>query len=323
MNVLVVGGAGYIGGGVTDLLAKKDGINVRVYDALLYEECYRKPIEFIYGDVRDHERLIPQLKWADAVVWLAALVGDGACQLHQKITHDINQASVRWLTENYLGRIIFTSTCSVYGAQEGVLDEASPLNPLSIYAATKLAAEEYLVGANALILRLGTLYGVGDLFSRIRLDLVVNMLTVQAARIGRITVFGGDQFRPLLHVRDAAAAIVENVATSQTGTFNLGSQNVRIIDLAYQVRNHYPDLVIENTPMKFQDTRSYRISTAKSQDVLGFQPQHFIDDGIREIKDLSKAGRLKDTDNPRHTNQKYLATFNTHLEERWNQTVCA
>jgi nucleoside-diphosphate-sugar epimerase len=323
MNVLVVGGAGYIGGAITDLLAEQGRTKFRVYDALLYEECYRKPIEFVYGDVRDHERLRPHLDWADVVVWLAALVGDGACQLHQDISYDINQASVKWLAENYSRRIIFTSTCSVYGAQEGVLDENSPINPLSVYAATKLAAEEYLADADALVFRLGTLYGVGDIFSRIRLDLVVNLLTVQASRAGRITVFGGDQFRPLLHVRDAAAAIVQNLSTSHAGIFNLGSQNVRVIDLAYQVRNHYPDLDIDTTPLKFQDTRSYRISTARSQSVLGFRPRYSIDQGICEIKDLLETGRLRDLDNPRYTNQKYLATFKTHLEDRCRMPVFA
>jgi nucleoside-diphosphate-sugar epimerase len=323
MNTLVVGGAGYIGGAITDLLAEQGHTKFRVYDALLYEECYRKPVDFICGDVRDHERLLPHLGWADAVVWLAALVGDGACQLHQNISHDINQASVQWLTENFSGRILFTSTCSVYGAQEGVLDEASPLNPLSVYAATKLAAEEYLADANALIFRLGTLYGVGDIFSRIRLDLVVNMLTVHAARTGRITVFGGNQFRPLLHVRDAAAAIVDNLDGSQTGVFNLASQNVRIIDLAYQVRNHYPDLDVESAPMKFQDTRNYRVSAARAHHSLRFQPEYSIDYGIRQVKDLLATGRLRDVDNPRYTNQKYLATFNTHLEDRCKIPVFA
>src|SRR6185369_372366 len=175
MKVLVVGGAGYIGGAVTDLLAKSNH-EYRVYDALLYEESYRKPVDFFYGDIRDRARLLPHLKWADAVVWLAALVGDGACALNPEITTEINQDTVKWLTESFSGRIVFMSTCSVYGAQDGELNESSPLNPLSVYAATKLDAEKYLIERNAIIFRLGTLFGVGDLFSRIRLDLVVNTL---------------------------------------------------------------------------------------------------------------------------------------------------
>ncbi len=243
-RVLVVGGAGYVGGGVVDKLLHSNH-DVRVYDVLLYEEAYRKPVDFVYGDIRDTERLLPYLSWADAVVWLAALVGDGACALNPEVTVQINQEPVNWLAQHYDGRIIFTSTCSIYGAQGRELDESSPPNPLSVYAVTKLAAEKYLERKNAIIFRLGTLFGVGDLFARIRLDLVVNTMTVRAHRQGHISVFGGEQFRPLLHVSDVAQAVVDNLDTRQVGIYNLHRQNVRIIDLAYQIRNHFPDVMIE------------------------------------------------------------------------------
>src|SRR5438105_3285211 len=137
MKVLIVGGAGYLGGAVTDLLLKTDH-EFLVYDALMYEEAYLKPVNFIYGDVRNREELKKHLAHADAVVWLAALVGDGACALNPEISTEINQEAVAWLSQNFDGRIIFMSTCSVYGAQDGVLTEDSPTNPLSVYAATKL-----------------------------------------------------------------------------------------------------------------------------------------------------------------------------------------
>lgn len=312
MNVLVVGGAGYVGGAVADLLAGTKH-RMRVFDALLYEESYRKPVDFVYGDVRDTNALLPQLQWADAVVWLAALVGDPACALNPDVSVEINQEAVRALAENFDGRIVFLSTCSVYGAQDSVLDETSPLNPLSVYAVTKLEAERHLAEKNAITFRLGTLFGVGDLYSRIRLDLVVNTLTVRAHQAGLIKVFGGDQFRPLLHVRDAARAIVDNLETAHTGVYNLHRQNVRIIDLAYQVRNHFPDLQIEQTEMPFQDTRNYRVSGEKAQSVLGFKALSSIDDGIEEVKELLETGRLKDVSNPRYTNQGFLSTYNTHL----------
>lgn len=311
MNVLVVGGAGYVGGAVTDLLMQSNH-NQRVYDALLYEESYRKQVDFVYGDVRDTDRLMPHLKWADAVIWLAALVGDGACGLNPEISVSVNQESVKWLTQHYDGRIVFMSTCSVYGAQDAVLDETSLTGPLSVYASTKLGAEDCLKGKNAIVFRLGTLFGVGDLFARIRMDLVVNTLTARAYRQGKISVFGGDQFRPLLHVKDAARAAVENVMTKPTGVFNLARQNVRIVDLAYQVRNHFPDLIVDQTPMKFQDARNYRASSEKAQKVLGFKAVYSIDDGIDEIKELLESHRLKDVDNPRYTNQTFLSMFNTH-----------
>lgn len=310
-NILVVGGAGYVGGAITDLL-QNSNYNVRVYDALLYEDSFRKPIDFIYGDVRDREKLQIHLKWADAVVWLAALVGDGACQLNPPLTKAINQDSVAWLANNYDGRIIFMSTCSVYGAQDKELAENSPTAPLSLYAETKLKSEELLANKNAIIFRLGTLFGVGDLYSRIRLDLVVNILTVRAYVEGKIKVFGGDQFRPLLHVKDVARAVLMNIETEHTGVFNLARQNVRIMDLAYQVRMHFPDLFIEHTEMPFQDTRNYRVSAKKAKDTFGFKAIHSIDEGIEELKYLVETKRIKDLKSPRYSNQAYLKE---HYEE--------
>jgi len=313
MKILVVGGAGYIGGALTDLLVKKNDHSVRVYDALLYEESYRKPVDFVFGDIRDHEKLLPQLKWADVVVWLDALVGDGACALNPDVSIELNQNSVKWLTDNFDGRIVYLSTCSVYGAQDGVLDENSPTNPLSVYAATKLEAENYLGNKNAIIFRLGTIFGVGDLFSRIRLDLIVNILTVRAATKGEITVYGGEQFRPLLHVRDVGHAIMENLDTTHKGIYNLTRQNVRIIDLAYQVRNHFPDIEFRRTELKFQDARNYRVSGEKAKRELGFSPRCSIDDGIVEVNELVEQERLKDLTSPRYANHSFLEKYQSHL----------
>ena len=313
MRVLVIGGSGYIGGAVTDLLLKT-GHDIRVYDALLYEEAYRKPVPFIFGDVRNGERLLPHLKWAEAVVWLAALVGDGACALNPDVAETINHEAVRWLAKHYDGRIVFMSTCSVYGAQDTELDEGSGTNPLSVYAVTKLEAERDLADKNAIIFRLGTVFGVGDLFSRIRLDLVVNVLVVRAFTTGKVRVFGGEQFRPLLHVKDAAQAVVDNLETQHRGIYNLHRQNVRIVDLAYQVRNHFPDLTIEQTEMAFQDARNYRVRSDKAIATFGFSPRCSIDDGIEEVKELVQERRIRDVDNPRYTNQSFLAKYGTHLE---------
>jgi nucleoside-diphosphate-sugar epimerase len=255
------------------------------------------------------------LEWADAVIWLAALVGDGACAINPDISKEINQDSVRWLSENYDGRIIFTSTCSVYGAQNGILSEESPTGPLSVYASTKLAAECYLKDKNALVFRLGTLFGISDLFARLRLDLVVNVMTVRAALEGELTVYGGEQFRPLLHVRDVAEAIVQYIDTGHTGIYNLHRQNVRIVDLAYQVRNHFPDTVVSRTEMEFQDARNYRVCSDKVRTELGWRPKYSIDDGIIEIKELIETKRLKDVMNPRYTNHAFLTRCVPELKQ--------
>ena len=137
---------------------------------------------------------------------MAALVGDGACSINPELTFEINSESVKFLAENFKKRIVFLSTCSVYGAQDGILDETSSINPLSEYASSKVQAEEYLQNSDAIIFRLGTLFGISDEFSRIRLDLVVNILVTKALTEGKLTVFGGEQWRPLLHVNDVANA---------------------------------------------------------------------------------------------------------------------
>jgi len=117
-------------------------------------------------------------------------------------------------------------------------------------------------------------------------------------------------------VRDAAQAIVDNMTTEHTGIYNLHKQNVRIIDLAYQVRNHFPDLIIEHVERKFEDTRNYRVSSDKAKKNLDFNPTYSIDTGIEEIKALLEHGRLRDVENPRYTNQKFLSLSNTHLLEK-------
>lgn len=310
-NVLIVGGAGYVGGAITDLV-QESNYNVRVYDALLYEDSFRKPVEFIYGDVRDRNKLNAQLKWADVVIWLAAIVGDGSCQLNHELTKEINLDSVEWLAKNYNGRIIFMSTCSVYGAQTEELTESSPTNPLSLYAETKLKCEDLLKDKNAIIFRLGTLFGVGDLYSRIRLDLVVNILTVRAHLEGKINIFGGDQFRPLLHVKDVARAVLINLESEHTGIFNLARQNVRISDLAYQVRMHFPNTFIQTTDMNMSDTRNYSVSSKKAEDTFGFKTVYSVDDGIEELKYLVETKRIKNLLSPRYSNQEYLKE---HYEE--------
>jgi nucleoside-diphosphate-sugar epimerase len=316
VKILIVGGAGYVGGAVTDLLLYANQFSLRredenellVYDSLLYEESFRKPVPFCRGDIRDRARLLPHLQWADAVVWLAAVVGDGACALDPAAAVEVNQESVRWLSENFRGRIIFLSTCSVYGAADEELTEDSLTNPLSVYAATKLEAESYLVRKNALIFRLGTLFGLSDTYSRVRFDLVVNTLTLRAHQTGKITVFGGDQFRPLLHVRDAARAVVDGLGQSATGIYNLSRANWSIADLAGLVATEFPGLEVERTATRFEDNRNYQVSTEKARDDLGFRPAIQVCDGIREVKRLLDEQRLALPDHPRYWNDRHLAS---------------
>lgn len=303
-KILVVGGAGYIGGTLTDQLIAADH-ETRVFDNLLFEERYLKPVDFVCGDVRDTTRIMPHMKWADCVIWLVGLVGDGACGLYPDLTLELNVESVKWLARNFDRRIVFMSTCSVYGAQDGMLDEHSSLNPLSLYAKTKVMGEEIL-GNRAIYFRLGTLFGLGDSFSRVRLDLVLNLLTVKACLYGCMSVYGGQQWRPLLHVRDVAGAVVANIGTPHTGPFNLMTENITISDLATRISHHVPGSKVESTEIKFEDARNYRVSADKAKRTFGFAPKLSVDDGILEIKALVQQGRIMDASSPRYSNTDFL-----------------
>jgi len=307
VNILVVGGAGYVGGGIVDKL--KQTHNVTVYDSLIYEESYRKDVNFVYGDIRDHDKLLPLLKENDAVIWLAALVGDGACSINPELTFEINSESVKFLANNFDKRVIFLSTCSVYGAQEGLLDESSTINPLSEYASSKVQAEEYLSDSNAIIFRLGTLFGISDEFSRIRLDLVVNILVTKALTEGKLTVFGGEQWRPLLHVIDVANAIAHTIESDITGIFNLHYKNFRIIDIAQAIIEKVPSASIETTPIKFQDARNYQVSSEKLYKESGFKASTNLSKGIEEIYNLISNNRIKNVHHNRYSNQNFLEEY--------------
>ena len=307
MKILVVGGAGYVGGGIVDTLSKKNEITV--YDSLIYESAFRKDVNFIYGDIRDYKKINSILNNFDAVVWLAALVGDGACSINPTLTHEINSETVKNLVKNFNGKIIFLSTCSVYGAQEGVLDENSEVNPLSEYASSKLIAEKYLEESDAIIFRLGTLFGISDQFSRIRLDLVVNILTTKALVDKKMSVFGGDQWRPLLHVKDVANAIEHNYSSDTKGIFNLHYKNFKIIEIAEKIKEKIPDVSIETTPLPFQDARNYQVSSDKLKRETGFEASIELTQGIEEMYNLISSNRIKDINDPRYSNQNFLQTY--------------
>ena len=257
----------------------------------------------------DYKKINSILNNFDAVVWLAALVGDGACSINPTLTHEINSETVKNLVKNFNGKIIFLSTCSVYGAQEGVLDENSEVNPLSEYASSKLIAEKYLEESDAIIFRLGTLFGISDQFSRIRLDLVVNILTTKALVDKKMSVFGGDQWRPLLHVKDVANAIEHNISSNTKGIFNLHYKNFKIIEIAEKIKEKIPDVSIETTPLPFQDARNYQVSSDKLKLETGFEASIELTQGIEEMYNLISSNRIKDINDPRYSNQNFLQTF--------------
>jgi nucleoside-diphosphate-sugar epimerase len=305
MKVLVVGGAGYIGGAVTELLLAEQ-IPFCVYDSLLYEAHYLKRVDFIRGDVRDTSKLCRLIKNFTHVIWLAAIVGDGACEVNPELTVDVNQRAVQWLATNYHGRIVFTSTCSVYGQDEDEVTEESRLLPLSLYAKTKAAAELFLRDENSLVFRLGTAFGVSDTYSRPRMDLALNYMTANALTKGELSVFGGTQWRPLVHVKDIAQAIVHNLERPVRGVYNLAAQNLQIKDLAAIIRR-MTGCKVNFTEQKFQDDRNYHVSTRKAlrDEIFNPHTMRMVEDGVREISEVVTLGRIKQTENDVYFNVRH------------------
>lgn len=305
-KILIVGGAGYIGGFLTDILKTKDAT---VYDSLIYESRYLKQVNFIYGDIRDKEKLLRIMSNYNIVIWLAAVVGDGACAIDPYLTQSINEDCVKWFVDNYKGKFIYTSTCSVYGVNDDLLDETAPTNPISVYAKTKLAAEQYIINnhENYLIFRLGTLFGIGDEHSRIRFDLVVNVLTKKACTKQPLFVYGGEQWRPLLHVKDVSTAIQFGIDNHITGLFNLSCGNYTILNIAEEIRSHFPEARINYQDIPYEDLRNYKVKADKYL-TLGWTPQHSLEEGILEIKDVVSQNRLKNIDDVVYSNEVYLNT---------------
>lgn len=156
MKILITGGAGYLGSYVAQLLKE----HCIVYDNLLYSDEYLEPVEFVYGDVTNHSLLKKYLDRVDCVIWLAAIVGDAACNIHPRKAITTNVEAVKFLAENFNGKIVCTSSCLAYGKSTEIVNEEFPLNPQSLYAETRIKSEQYFKNKNAIILRLGTLHSI-------------------------------------------------------------------------------------------------------------------------------------------------------------------
>jgi len=307
-KILIVGGAGYIGGYMTDYLLAHQN-DVTVYDNLVYESRFLKNVPFIFGDIRNKKQLLEILPKFDIVIWLAGIVGDGACALDPCLTQTVNEDTVKWLVKHYDGKIIYTSTCSVYGVNHELIDESAITNPLSIYSKTKLGAEQYIVkhAKNYLIFRLGTLYGAGDEHSRVRLDLVANILTKHAISNNKMVVCGGEQWRPLLHVKDVSTAVEYGIAHDVRGLYNLSSRNYKISEIALVIKNCIYDQVnIEYVDTPFEDLRNYRVST-KAYLEKGWKFLFNLKQGIDDMRSIIQGKRIKDLNDPVYSCVHYLS----------------
>jgi len=306
MKILITGGAGYVGSTLAPLLLA-DGHQVRVLDHLAYGGesllgvwCY-PGFEFVRGDIRDRTTVRAAVAGRDAVVHLAAVVGDPACSRQPDLARATNlDASLALIEESQhagVGRFIFASTCSNYGKMKNVnqyVDEESELKPVSLYAETKVAVEMALLrsGRNndwcPTPLRFSTVYGVSP---RMRFDLTVNEFTVEMLTKKHLKVFGEQFWRPYIHVWDAARAIqlVLSSPTANVGgcVFNVGAtdQNFQKQQLVEMIRPYAPDALVEFVH-KTEDPRDYRVSFARITNQLGFKATRTVAQGIAEVARL-------------------------------------
>ena len=320
-TVLVVGGAGYIGSILVRRLLET-GRNVRILDNLVYgceaiREILDHPnVELMVGDCRHIQSVVSAAKGVDSIVHLAAIVGDPACDQDHQTAQEINFAATRMLIEvakgHGIGRLVFASSCSVYGASELIMDERSAPNPISVYAQTKVDSEKVLLRARSesfhpTVLRLATVFGLSY---RPRFDLVVNLLTAKAFQDGVITIYNGQQWRPFIHVRDIAEGILTvlnaPLALVSGQIFNLGDSrmNFTLSGVADQIRKIFPDTRVENVDNS--DRRNYRVSFVKIRNQLGYQCRWSLEDGILELKKAFEEGKIGDYADVSYNNQKYL-----------------
>jgi len=311
--ILVIGGAGYIGSHTVEQLLKGNH-KVRVLDRLMYgseplsEFASNPDFELIEGDITNIAKLTESMKGVSSVVHLSGLVGDPACAVDSDFTRHTNIIATRMAKEvaQSMGvqRFVFASSCSVYGVSEKAVSETDQLNPVSLYAQSKIDSERELLSVSrdefyATVLRFATVFGHSR---RPRFDLVGNLFTAQAMTDGVITVIGPDQWRPFIHVRDLARAIVlvlhADLALVQSQIFNVGDKrlNMTIQQLAEQVRNvcsRYREVKI-SVADDMQDRRNYAVSFAKIESMLGFQANTLIESGVEEMAAAFQSGLYRD-----------------------------
>lgn len=302
MRILVTGGAGYLGSRLVPLLLDR-GHEVRLFDRFCFSReavadfASSPKCTIVEGDVRRLQECPGLLAGIEAVAHCASLSNDPSCDLDPEMTRDVNLESTRELANQAVQaevrRFVLASTCTVYG--HGVfelLDEESPANPVSVFGQTKLEAEQAVLGMQndrfqPVVARAATMFGWSP---RMRFDLAVNQMVATAVRNGRIVVMGGgNQWRPFVHVRDAAraiAAMLEAPAAKVSGQlFNVGSDvyNLRIRDLAERIARNFDAVKIE-IPRDDDDLRSYRVQFGKIRRALGFKCEYSIDEGVEEVK---------------------------------------
>lgn len=296
MKILVTGGCGYKGHVlVPKLLAA--GYDVRVVDTQWFGNFHPEHprLEVTVGDVNDLRTI--EFDGVDAIIHLASIANDPCGDLNPKLTWETScLATMRLANEAVrlgIRRLIYASSGSVYGVKsEDKVTEELSLEPVSEYNKTKMVSERVLLSyqdqMNVQIVRPATVCGVS---SRMRLDVSVNMLTMQALTKGKITVFGGTQVRPNIHIDDICDLYLFLIQNPQhDGIFNAGFENLSILEIARRIRDRVPcDIVVTES----NDPRSYRLDSTKLLNT-GFVPKKSVQQAISDIINSFEAGTLSD-----------------------------
>ena len=309
---LVTGAGGYIGCVLVEQLLER-GARVRAVDRFYFGQDVldeaqlpnRENLEIVKSDIRD--LTAKDCEGVDIVLDLAALSNDPSGDLHPDLTWSINSAGRRGLAsvakEAGVPRYVMSSTCSIYGAAENkTSDETSPANPISVYAKSNYEAETAILAMNdkgftATALRNATVFGLSR---RMRFDLIVNLMTLTAFEKGQITIMGGGrQWRPLVHVSDVSRGLVHLALADADKVggnfFNIGIGSFQVLTVAAIVREVLPFQVQLNMAPDDPDRRNYRVSADRLRDELGFEPMVTLEEGVSEIYEALKMGRIANT----------------------------
>jgi len=300
MNILVLGGCGFVGTVLTQALLA-EGHNVTVVDIQWFGNYLleHKKLRVIKEDIRNVDNV--PMDGIDAIIHLANIANDPCGELNSKLAWEVNALATMRLVERAIQyrvkQFILASSGSVYGIKdEPEVTEDLPLVPISDYNKTKMISERVLMSYQdkicIQIIRPATVCGYSP---RMRLDLSVNMLTMQALVKGKITVLGGKQTRPNIHLKDMIRVYLHffEKGTKLSGVFNAGFENLSIIDIANKVVSHIPAEIIVS---ESNDPRSYRLCSRKLL-ATGFNPKYSVGDAIIEILERFKSGVLKDEEN--------------------------
>jgi len=296
MKVLVTGNQGYVGSVITENLISQN-FEVLGYDVNYFPQNFKQiknKIETINKDIRDITK--EDIEGCDAIIHLAALSNDPLGEIDSSLTNEINfLATIRLAKlakEIGIERFVFSSSCSIYGASKDIVDESSPMEPLTAYAKSKVESEKELLKLKdnnfcPTILRNATVYGISP---SQRLDLVVNNLVGSAIVSNKIHLMSdGTSWRPLLHVEDMAAAFIHVLKSPKEvvsgAIFNVGKneENYTVIEIAEKIKKIIPGTELEFADQASKDKRSYRVNFDKIKNELGFIPSWKLDDGIKQV----------------------------------------